>query len=400
MLHHLVFFLLLLCIPSGILADSKVYRSDVIQTSFTPINEYNIVTNNASILYSEYLFKVIANGDIYRYDGGHFKIQFIAKSTANETFAGYTDCITVGLDSDSVKKILDETIVFNQNGTIVYLKQITSTSVKHYGNGREDSNFTTSYAIISKAAKLRSFFMSVSLSGCKPIRTVSNWNDSYNWLDGVVPTSSDEVTFPQGVGVVVLTNNVTVTSFTMNDGLIIAQYESCPDGWSLSPLGNSLTKCYRLYEEPLEYDQAESVCRGIAYGLGTLIVQIEDTFESNVVKRVCRGSKTSSAFREGCWIGLRDAFGNGYYDWRDPSYMNDKSYRDFRRGSDMSDRQNLAAPTAFINNGDNCMSVLPWQDDPLIEEQGSWDEISCTSKRSFCVSIVGCGREICPHRRE
>lgn len=102
----------------------------------------------------------------------------------------------------------------------------------------------------------------------------------------------------------------------------------------------------------------------------------------------------SPAYTGGCWIGLQDAFGTGYYNWRDPASMLDISFRDWRRGSDRSDRQNLDNPGDFIDNGDNCVLLVPWQEDPVIKEQGSFEEISCIEEeRAFVCQML-----VTPHR--
>lgn len=92
-------------------------------------------------------------------------------------------------------------------------------------------------------------------------------------------------------------------------------------------------------------------------------------------------------------MGLQDAFGTGYYNWRDPSSMLDISFRNWRRGSDRSDRQELEDPGTFINNGDNCVHLVPWQEDPVILEQGSFEEVSCFTEKAFvCQRLVTSSR--------
>jgi hypothetical protein len=153
-------------------------------------------------------------------------------------------------------------------------------------------------------------------------------------------------------------------------------------------------------EDVLPYKESDAVCRGLGDGfgsLGTSLVQIEDYLELEVVKSICRGDRDveSPAYTGGCWIGLQDAFGTGYYNWRDPASMLDLSFRDWRRGSDRSDRQNLDDPGDFIDNGDNCVLLVPWQEDPLVKEQGSMEEISCISEeRAFVCQMI-----VTPHRR-
>ena len=154
-------------------------------------------------------------------------------------------------------------------------------------------------------------------------------------------------------------------------------------------------KCYKLMEEPLPYRESDAKCRGLGDGfgsLGTSLVQIENYLELDTVKGICRGDRGvgSTAYEGGCWIGLEDAFGTGYYNWRDPASMLDISFRDWRRGSDRSDRQNLDDQGDFIDNGDNCVLLVPWQEDALVQEQGSMEEISCIEElRAYvCQTIV------------
>lgn len=57
--------------------------------------------------------------------------------------------------------------------------------------------------------------------------------------------------------------------------------------------------------------------------------------------------------------------------------MLDLSFRNWRRRSDRSDRLKLESPSPFINNGDNCVHLVPWQNDPLYQEEGAFREVSC-----------------------
>jgi hypothetical protein len=99
-----------------------------------------------------------------------------------------------------------------------------------------------------------------------------------------------------------------------------------------------------------------------------------------------RGSVVSTT---GCWIGLQDAFGTGYFNWRDPSSMLDIGFRNWRRRSDRSDRLKLDQPGAFINNGDNCVHLVPWQDDPMFQEEGALREVSCIDEPKAFVCQMG-----------
>jgi hypothetical protein len=103
---------------------------------------------------------------------------------------------------------------------------------------------------------------------------------------------------------------------------------------------------------------------------------------------------SSLAFLSGCWIGLQDAFGTGYFNWRDPSSMLDLAFRNWRRRSDRSDRLLLDQPGAFINNGDNCVHLVPWQHDPLYQEEGALREVSCIDEPKAFV----CQMSVAPRR--
>lgn len=84
-------------------------------------------------------------------------------------------------------------------------------------------------------------------------------------------------------------------------------------------------------------------------------------------------------YKTGCWIGLRDQYGTGWYQWIEASSMNDISYRDWRR----TETLNRDLSDGFIDNGKRCVFTFPWQDDPLIREEGSWSMDPCNSKRAF-----------------
>lgn len=73
------------------------------------------------------------------------------------------------------------------------------------------------------------------------------------------------------------------------------------------------------------------------------------------------------------------------YNWVDPNSMLDIDFRDWRRNSDVSERDYLVAE--FRDNGDNCVHMVAWQEDPLIEEQGSFDEVPCNSQKAFVCQV-------------
>lgn len=74
--------------------------------------------------------------------------------------------------------------------------------------------------------------------------------------------------------------------------------------------------------------------------------------------------------------------------------MLDLGFRSWRRRSDRSDRLLLDQPGAFINNGDNCVHLVPWQHDPLYQEEGALREVSCIDEPKAFV----CQMSVAPRR--
>lgn len=59
--------------------------------------------------------------------------------------------------------------------------------------------------------------------------------------------------------------------------------------------------------------------------------------------------------------------------------MNDVSFRDWRRTEEL----NRDLTEGFLDNGKRCVHTFPWQEDPAIEEQGSWSLSPCATQRAF-----------------
>ncbi len=59
--------------------------------------------------------------------------------------------------------------------------------------------------------------------------------------------------------------------------------------------------------------------------------------------------------------------------------MNDVSFRDWRR----TEQHNTDLTEGFLDNGKRCVFTFPWQEDPVIMEQGSWARSRCDTPRPF-----------------
>lgn len=94
----------------------------------------------------------------------------------------------------------------------------------------------------------------------------------------------------------------------------------------------------------------------------------------------------SSVFEKGCWIGLRDPTGTGDFDWVAPLYVGGLPagvFTDWHRGEPNNHTVSEGLPT----NGELCAALTPWQDDPLVQEQGSWADEACSLNKPFICQI-------------
>jgi hypothetical protein len=176
-------------------------------------------------------------------------------------------------------------------------------------------------------------------------------------------------------------------------------------------------KCYKLFSEPLlSYYEADHYCNydysrvtgndgSHGSGSGSFdhhLVHIGDSRESDMIYRLCRGSNiqntntssTSSVVDpvdsegKGCWIGLHNPSGNGLFNWIDSRSLGKADqtsiYYDWAKG----EPNNLTISSAFPNTqGERCVSVNPWINNPLLQEEGGWNDAGCQLKKSFVCQL-------------
>lgn len=150
------------------------------------------------------------------------------------------------------------------------------------------------------------------------------------------------------------------------------------------------TKCLKMFDLRMDYYESSQFC----HRNNARLVQVESYDELGSLQGICRVPVASSTAADseprtfasgtftsggGCWIGLRDVHGNNTYEWDSPSYMVYRGFRDWRR-TEVPDRDD---PHGFIDIERRCVYSAPWQEDPLIAEQGSWVASHCSVKRSF-----------------
>lgn len=185
---------------------------------------------------------VSSNREIYRKDGGHFRLSIRGSDSKMGDFSALSPCVEVGAASAETEKLIESAEVFvpgNSSG-IAILSDIIDISIKRYGDGKLASNFSTLYRVYFRSSSVYTMEVEVLQTGCTPLQTFGYWNDARNWEGGVVPTDQDEVFFPSLAGMVELSADVTVQSLNMLGGTLILQSTGCNDGWSLGPETGSL----------------------------------------------------------------------------------------------------------------------------------------------------------------
>lgn len=419
--------------------DTKIWKKDVIITKFGGVvgaGPWDIIvrTDSSGLIYQ--------NDNV-----GHFRLDIEAitsTSSGNQTsWTGSTDCITVGSAGTKVDSIIRNTVMlsssvnilcgesesvfrvgdhiqganltdcvptmgkfttllknpsgFNQNTSdvkradqqqdeksVVHLSSLLTVSSQRFLRFINTSStaYSYEYKINFESPQVLYLFANMSTYGCISPRTHGSWNDISKWVGNQVPSYSDSVIIPFGSGVIEIGNNVTVQNLTMNGGTLYAYNSGCPDGWSVDPIGQVGNKCYKLFENSTNYYDAEAACQNS--GLGSIdshLVEISSHAEMEVVRRMCRSTTPNAPARlHGCWIGLQDPQATGDFEWIEPlAARYPTSYRDWRRGNP----NNRTFSEGNSTNGERCVQLVPWQEDPLIVEQGSWNDNACALQKAY-----------------
>ncbi|KAJ1430200.1 hypothetical protein B484DRAFT_53134 [Ochromonadaceae sp. CCMP2298] len=127
-----------------------------------------------------------------------------------------------------------------------------------------------------------------------------------------------------------------------------------------------------------------------------------DRGELILAHRMCRGPEGSWATR-GCWIGLQDKRGTGDFGWiqsralgkvggRVSGEFNSSTFvpqqgtfLDWRRQEPNNHSISDGVPA---KGGERCGALVGWQSDPLVQEQGSWNDDSCETLKPFVCQMV------------
>jgi hypothetical protein len=193
-------------------------------------------TINFTVL--EYLNKhivhIFSNGKIYPNEVGHFRLNVTSVDSKKNNYSGVTACIQINAGANELVEIMRSMLT----DSVFSIKNVFSdVKVKKYLKLSNSSYMETSFAISlvnsSNTIKLSTTTISLSFYNCAKAKTVGLWNDKKRWQINKIPGISDSVIFPDNSGVILIQNNVTVSSLTMYDGIIESYATGCPHGWSI-----------------------------------------------------------------------------------------------------------------------------------------------------------------------
>lgn len=84
---------------------------------------------------------------------------------------------------------------------------------------------------------------------------------------------------------------------------------------------------------------------------------------------------------KGCWIGLSDSLGTGNFRWLiDDGQQDSNMFLDWRRAEPNNHTMVEGKESA---GGERCVSIMSWKSDPLVEEQGGWNDLNCENQLPF-----------------
>ena len=181
-----------------------------------------------------------SNGPVYTNDGGHFRLHFFVSTFDYGNVIGISDCIQIGQNMMEVTSMIGNINMTSSSGKAskwVYLSSLFSVSTQKFKQKHNVVNYATTYIITMTGIEGIDLKATMSSEGCAPIRTISSWTTREKWSDKVVPNNTFAVTIPVGTGVILLPPNVTLSSLTVQGGLLLAHNTSCQPDWTPNPSG-------------------------------------------------------------------------------------------------------------------------------------------------------------------
>eukprot|EP01041_Mallomonas_annulata_P006890 gene6890-13968_t len=362
------------------------WKNDKITLSWrqTQVSEYSTIASvNAT-----------SNGQIFLENAGHFFLQLELRSPRSTNISGRTNCINIMEASSRIISVIGSSVLYGSHGALhLNLSDLVHIYVRRYGSGRGYPNFSSSLDLEFSSSVLMNISAEVSTAGCAAPRTIREWTKPDSWVEGVVPNSSMDVIIPPGAGGIDIRENLTARSLHMAGGLLLGETTLCPTGWLPVYSSTSFSrsrKCVKLLDGLYTRPEAVSACMTHGLGLDATrtsvhLIQIESREEETMAIAMCSGSRKSPAGAHGCWIGLSDLHQSGEWTWDHPTATLHGLYRDWRR----FEPSNITVHDTRAGHGEQCAHLVPWLDDPLIREQGAWNDASCDERKAALCEVIG-----------
>eukprot|EP01038_Epipyxis_sp_PR26KG_P008814 gene8814-11902_t len=358
------------------LINSSIISWKVDDIKYSTLKSYSSNTTTLSVT-------ILSNGPIYPYDfNGHFRYNLSIIDENGVSYSGLTQCIPITDSASQITTALTTTIFHSLAITTSKLQDfyniITKKDYHNPNSTYSKTTFNVNLTPKKDAIKILSMQFAITKNKCAVARTIGSWDDNARWDLNTYPVDTDHVNIPQGAGVITLSDDVQINQINTYGGLIKNYNSACPEGWMIDPGDNGNLG---------SFDDAEFICNTVGFGsLDAHLVQIKDRNELETVKRICRVGGESPS---GCWIGMKDKSGNGDFDWIEPQTVGhtDQSlapiFMDWRR----NEPNNHTVSEGIFTNGELCVELIPWLQDPLIVEQGSWNDLSCKLKKPFVCQL-------------
>jgi hypothetical protein len=180
-----------------------------------------------------------SNQTIYTGDGGHFRYSFLAETALSGSYYGLSSCISLAASDTEIVQAISGTSLVSTNDTsyAISLSDLFDVSVETGSVYRSGIQIITHNLTLDSPETL---YLSGNFStdGCATARSVGLWSSNERWVDGAVPTESDSVVIPEGSGVILMEDDISVSSLYIFGGLLLGYSTSCPSGWTPYVVGN------------------------------------------------------------------------------------------------------------------------------------------------------------------
>lgn len=232
MLMKVEFCILILLLISIYINCTIIWKPDVIQFQSN-------LTHSASSRKWVYNLLIKSGGPIYPVKTGHISFRFNISINHLPIINAVTPCLRLTAPFEDYTAMIASTLAGRYPlsvGDDLTMNKLFSIHVEKYYENYVNSTTRglTGFAMELTAKKMNITHLSVDYltSSCEKIRTVGYWHDAHRWSANRVPTSADTVIIPLGAGVIKLTEDTTISSLQMLDGLLVLQSSNCPPGWT------------------------------------------------------------------------------------------------------------------------------------------------------------------------